>query len=566
MLSCSSRTWGAMFRSLLHTKNSTLLLDSDSSFNRCSSEAKSADSAVSSRLVPLFAAELAASDPNAIAVRDHRQALTWSDVDQLLNRVANGVGPAFDLGPNRRIAVFAENTAETALAHLGALLAGASAVPVNFHLAADEAAYILSDSQARVLFVGPETAERGVAAARAAGITTIVGWHLEADHPASAQVIAWDEWLAAQASAALPLTIVPRPNLLYTSGTTGRPKGTELPPTMFAGGPTMTEHLAQLRTNRLARFGTHLVVGPMYHTGPLSGARLLVAGIGSVILPRFDARATLEAIQRHRVETSVMVPTHFSRLLGLAPEVRAAYDVSSLRLVSHTGASCPLEVKRAMIEWWGPILSESYGATETGTTCSISSEEWLRFPGSVGRSVAPFTALVLDDEDRPVAAGVEGRLCFRDTTGRGIIYPNDAEKTATANLGPGLFTLGEVGYMNDEGYVYITDRVSDMVVSGGANIYPAEAEQVLVTHPDVLDVACIGVPHADLGEAMLALVILRADADGAPSADALLSFCRERLSLYKCPRSIEFVDDIGRTTMGKVNKRKLRAPYWTTAQ
>jgi long-chain acyl-CoA synthetase len=514
--------------------------------------------------VPAFAAELATSQPAQIALRDHRQALGWAAVNDLLDRVANGLGPEVDLGPHRRVAVFAENAAETALAHLGGLLGGASTVPVNFHLTAEEAAYILTDSESRIVFVGPETAVRGVAAARSAGITQVIGWHIAADHPAFNDVIAWDHWLATQENTQLPLTITPRPNLLYTSGTTGRPKGTELPPTMFAGGPTMVEHLAQLQTNRFARYGTHLVVGPMYHTGPLSGARLLVAGIGSVILPRFDAEATLAAIETYRVETSVMVPTHFSRMLALPSEVRDRYDVSSVKVIGHTGAKCPVDVKRAMIEWWGPVFFDSYGATETGTTCTITSEEWLRFPGSVGKAIAPFSVLVLDDDGNEVAPGVEGRLCFADATGRGIVYPNDPEKTALANLSPGVFTLGEIGYVNDEGYVYITDRFSDMVVSGGVNIYPAEAEQVLITHPAVADVACIGVPNADLGEEMKALVILadRGPAELAPTAEDLLTFCRERLSLFKCPRTLEFVSDIGRNTMGKVNKRTLRAPYW----
>jgi acyl-CoA synthetase (AMP-forming)/AMP-acid ligase II len=214
-----------------------------------------------------------------------------------------------------------------------------------------------------------------------------------------------------------------------------------------------------------------------------------------------------------------------------------------------------------MIEWWGPIFADSYGATEVGTTCSIDSHDWLRHPGSVGRALPPFTALVLDEENRELPPNKEGRLFFRDATGRGIVYSNDAGKTAAANLEPGLFTLGEIGYVNDEGFVYITDRFSDMVVSGGVNLYPAEAEQVLIGHPAVADVACIGVPHAEMGEEMKALVIPR-DPATAPPPGELLAWCRERLSHYKCPRTLDYVADLGRSTMGKINKRKLRAPYW----
>jgi long-chain acyl-CoA synthetase len=333
---------------------------------------------------------------------------------------------------------------------------------------------------------------------------------------------------------------------------------------MFAGGSTVAEHLERMKANPLAAFGPHLVVGPMYHTGPLSGARLLAAGIPSVVLGHFDAESTLAAIDSHRIESSVMVPTHFIRLLALPEDVRNRYDVSSLRRVAHTGAKCPVAVKRAMIEWWGPVLVEAYGASEVGTTNSITSEEWLEHPGSVGRSVPPFEAMILDEDDQPVAAGVEGRLFFSDATGRGIMYHNDPEKTASAHIAPGVFSLGEIAYMDTSGYVFITDRFADMIVSGGVNIYPAESEHVLLAHPDVVDVACIGVPNAEMGEEMKALVVPR-DPGQPPSKDDLLTFCRQRLSHYKCPRSVDIVDTVGRTTMAKVNKRVLRAPYWNKA-
>jgi len=289
--------------------------------------------------------------------------------------------------------------------------------------------------------------------------------------------------------------------------------------------------------------------------------RLLVRGVPMVILAKFDAEQTLDAIATYKTETSVMVPTHFVRLLALPEDVKAKYDVSSMKLVAHTGASCPVDVKRSMINWWGMIFTDAYGATEVGTTCQISSADWLENPGSVGRPVPPFSVIVLDDDGHELPANTEGRLFFKDATGRGVIYPNDAEKTKAANIAPGVFTLGEIGYVNDGGFVYITDRFSDMVVSGGVNIYPAEAEQILVQHPDLLDVACIGIPHAEMGEELKALAIPR-DLKNPPDAKEVLAFCRERLSHFKCPRTIEFVEDLGRNTMGKINKRKLRAPYW----
>ncbi len=507
----------------------------------------------------LVAARLARERPEEVALRDGSVALGWAEVNDRLNRVVSRLR-ALDLGPHQRVAVLAQNAVETLLAHLGALFAGASSVPVNFHLNAEEVAYILTSSGARALFVGPETAGTGLEAAAAAGVPVVIGWRC----PPSSALTPWEQWLAGGTAEEPPTDIPPRPNMLYTSGTTGRPKGVELPPSMFEGGATMVEHVEALARHRFAAYGTHLVVGPMYHTGPLSGVRLLAVGVPVVILERFDAEGVLRAIATYRTETSVMVPTHFVRLLALPADVRAAYDVSSMKLVAHTGAACPVDVKRRMIDWWGPIFYESYGATEVGTTCTITSEEWLAHPGSVGRAVAPFRALVVDDDGHELPPNTEGRLYFEDATGRGVVYPDDPEKTRAAHLHPGVFTLGEIGYVDADGFVYITDRFSDMIVSGGANIYPAEAEQVLIQHPAVADVAVIGVPHPDMGEEVKALVV-PADPADPPEADGLIAWCRERLAGYKCPRSVDIVSTVGRTTMGKVDKRALRAPYWNTS-
>ena len=503
--------------------------------------------------MPSFAQRLSEERPEQIALRDEDRSMTWSDVDDTLNRVANGLN-TYDLGEARRVAVFAENAVETAMANLGGLIAGASVVPVNFHLTADEVAYILGDAGVRVLFADAKTVDRAVEAAAQAGVPEVIAWHTDNE-----DIVAWEDWLAQQSADPADESLPPKPNLLYTSGTTGRPKGTELPPTMFAGGDTVGEHLANLQADPRSDQGVHMVVGPMYHTGPLSGARLLAAGVSSVILGRFDAEKTLKAIQDYGVGNSVMVPTHFVRLLALPTDIKEKYDLSSLIRISHTGAKCPVDVKKAMIEWWGPVFVDAYGASEVGTTCMITSEEWLENPGSVGKAVPPFTALILDDDGNELPANQEGRLFFKDETGRGVIYHNDAEKSAAAHIAPGVFTLGEIAYMNEDGYVFITDRFSDMVVSGGVNIYPAEAEQVLIEHPNILDVACIGVPHPEMGEELKALAIAQGE---AVDPDEVLSWCRDQLSHYKCPRTLEWVDDLGRNTMGKINKRKLRAPYW----
>ncbi len=507
----------------------------------------------------LAAARKAQASPEALALCDERGPIGWAQLDLLLNRATNGLmadGP----GEGRRVGVFATNSAETVLAYLAALHAGLSSVPINFHLTVDEVAYILTDAEVGVLFVGPETAAAGLAAARRAGVGTVVGWRCGA----ALGITPWEAWLAENSPDEPPIDQAPQPFLHYTSGTTGQPKGAETPPTMFPRTRSVAEFFdaMQQQVEGLPP-GPGLAVGPLYHTGPLGSVRQLAGGKPLVVMERFDAERVLETIQRFGVSSTLMVPTHFQRLLALPAETRARFDISSLRMIAHTGAACPSDVKREMIDWFGPILLEAYGGTESGTTNMITSEEWLRKPGSVGKTVAPFELLVMDDDGRPMGVGEVGRLYFRDTSGRGVIYHNAPEKTREAHLSPGVFTLGEVGYVDDEGYVFITDRISDMIVSGGVNIYPAEIETVLIQHPEVIDVAVIGVPGAAMGEDVKALVV-PSDADRPPSVDELKAFCRRRLAGYKCPRSFDFVADLGRNAMGKVNKRALKRAYWPT--
>lgn len=500
----------------------------------------------------------AGSNPAGLALTDERRSYTWSELDPVLNRATNALLAA-DLAGGRA-AVFSANCAEGVIAYLAALQAGIPSVPVNYHLTADEVAHILSDSGAKLAFAGPETIAVALSAAARTG-ARVVAWRT----PPTEGVLPWEDWLAGASEAEPPSDRPPSAHLHYTSGTTGRPKGVETPPAMFLGGADVAEFFERLRQARqtVGDRSPVLVVSPLYHTGPLSSVRQLAAGSTVVVLSRFDAEAVLKAIEDHRIKSCVMVPTHFQRLLALPEATRRRYDVSSMIALSHTGAACPREVKRQMIEWFGPVLIEAYGATESGTTNSITSDEWLSKPGSVGKTLAPFELLVIGEDGEELGVGEIGQLYFRDTNGRGIVYHGDPDKTRAAHIKPGVFTLGEVGYVDDDGYVFITDRVSDMIVSGGVNIYPAEVEAVLQQHDAVADVAVIGAPNAEMGEEVKALIVLRSDRP-QPDAAELDRHCRQALAGYKCPRSYDFVADIGRNAMGKVNKRALRRQYWPT--
>ena len=493
----------------------------------------------------------AAETPEAVAISsDVNGGATWAALADATIRLAERIRVT-DLGPGRRVMVVARNRPSTILAHAAAILGEAASVPVNFHLTSGELAYIAEESGSRLAFADSTTSSTLRAALSDTGVTVV-------ELPDSGITgAALDAFVGDAPPIELRADQPVIPSLLFTSGTTGRPKAVQLPPKTIGATPTLAGFAEAAAAYKYAKLGTHIVVGPMYHNGPLTAVRLVLSGVHVVVLDGFEAAKTLAAIEEHRVESSIMVPTHFVRMLALPVDVRARYDVSSLQAVSHTGGACPVDVKRAMIEWWGPVLSESYGGTESGTVCSISSAEWLEHPGSVGRAMPPFEALVVDESGDPVPVGEEGRLYFRDTTGRGIIYEGDPAKTAEAHLEPGTFTLGEIGKLDADGYVYITDRFSDMVVSGGVNIYPAEAEQVLVRHPDVVDVACVGVPDHEMGERLIALVQPRPGT--VPDAADLLAWCRAGLAGYKCPREYRMVEEIPRNPMGKIDKKSLRA-------
>jgi long-chain acyl-CoA synthetase len=492
----------------------------------------------------------ARADPDELAIADGSRQLTWSAAADEVARAVD-VLMRLGLGHGRRLAVFAENSVDTVIVYAAARVAGVGADVLSFHLGVDELVYILRQSGAAVIWADAKTAQVAVQASAALGGINVI-CRDEIVGPGRS----WRQLLADAAAAPPSLAAPPDYELLFTSGTTGHPKAVRVPDDL---PPTVEDLLLPMSAHHLAGLGRHLVVGPLYHSGPHAAVGLLLSGTPVVVLGRFDAARTLRAIQEYHIATTLMVPTHFVRLLALPAEVRASYDLSSLVLVAHTGSRCPVEVKRAMIDWVGPILRESYGSTESGIVAWISSREWLKHPGSVGRAAPGCDALVLDDEGNPVGPGAEGLLCFRTSSGRRIRYHNDDSAAREAYVKADVFTLGEIGYIDEEGYIFITDRSKDMVVSGGVNIYPAECERVLLDHPAVVDAGVFGVPDGEMGERLVGLVVMsdESSADGPE----LIEHCRSRLARFKVPRTLEIVPELPRTLMGKLNKRELRDWY-----
>jgi len=435
--------------------------------------------------------------------------------------------------------------------------------PVNWHLAADEIRYIFQNSDADCVIA---SAHFGEVVAEAAGSLPGLGNRISLHGEIDGFEPYEDLVSSAPSDAALP-DQRGGSVMLYSSGTTGFPKGVRNPLPMRDYEEPSLDLLAQAFA---AMFGfqagdVYLSPAPLYHAAPLrfcdSQHRL---GCTTVVMPRFDAEAALAAIQGQGVTTSQWVPTHFKRLLQLPEDVRARYDVSSLRVAVHAAAPCPIPVKREMIEWWGPVLQEYYAGTEGGGTL-IDSEDWLAHPGSVGRPWPGSEVVIFDEAGDPIQEpGGEGAIYFRAAGApeSRFRYHKDEEKTRDTWRGD-CFTLGDVGYLDAEGYLFLTDRKSHMIISGGVNIYPQETENCLVAHPKVHDVGVIGVPDEEMGEQVKAVVIPAAGFDPGPELEReLIDYTRAQIAHYKCPRSVDFVEELPRTETGKLQKKKLRARYW----
>jgi long-chain acyl-CoA synthetase len=435
--------------------------------------------------------------------------------------------------------------------------AGFHAVAVNPALSGSEVETIVDHSGAAVVVVHHDYADR-VDELRGSGSVRLriaVGGDIEGFESFADLIAGQPSTTPDGRCVGLPIT--------YSSGTTGKPKAIVRPyslsedPGVFADRMKSFAHAFRFQPLQ----GVHLVSAGMHHGGCQSfyhGA--LHVGQSLAIMGRFDAERSLEAIERHKVTTAYMVPTQFVRFLRLPEETRNGYDLSSLEVVVHSAAPCPFEVKKQMMQWWGPIIWETYGGIEGAATIA-KPHRWLEKPGTVGRAIAGVRIKILDDDGREVGPGELGNV-YMEPDHDTFAYQDEPELTASVRRGR-AFTIGDVGYVDDDGYLFLRDRAKDMIISGGVNIYPAEIEGVLSAHRLVGDVAVIGVPDPEWGEQVKAIVEL---VDGAPAtdelSDELIAFCRARLAGYKCPRTVDFRDEIPRTDGGKLMKRTLRDEYW----
>ncbi len=503
----------------------------------------------------LAANAAAAPDRTALVCGDRR--LGYGALDRWVNRVAHALA-ARGVHAGGRVALLLPNGPEfLAVTHAAAKL-GALAVPVNYRWRRGEIAYVLEDAAPEVFVVDAAFLDEGAAACALAG------------RPALAQCLVVGgggedctsfEDAVASSPDTPPETGVPPGGfniLVYTSGTTGKPKGVMHPTFDPEVGFESQKRIVDMWGFTPA--DVHLVAGPMYHTMPNAYAsQHLFVGATVVIMPRFEPGECLRLIAAEHVTTSSMVPAHFIRLLEVPAETRARHDLSSVRKIMHAAAPCPPELKRRIMACFPPdSIWEFYGATE-GPGTIISPAEWLARPGSVGRPWPGITVRVLDDDGRDLPPGQVGTIYLSTMSSRKFSYHNAPEKTASAFRGD-FFTVGDMGWLDAEGYLYIADRRTDMVISGGVNIYPAEIEAALVAHPAVVDAAVFGVPDERWGEALHAVVESRRGA--VVDAAGLQAWCRERLADYKAPRSVEFVGELPRDPNGKVLKRQLREPHW----
>ena len=493
------------------------------------------------------------------ALVDEWGTTTWGQLNSRANQIIDALR-GMGLQAGDVVACMCGNRREYFELFAAASHSGILVVPVNWHWVADEVAYALADSGSKIIFGDVRFAETMTAAIHDKPLLAAIaiGGEISGWTP-------WAEFVASGSDAEPDNQLVGGP-MFYTSGTTGRPKGvrssmlqTVMPASVLA---LVASGISQ--GMGLASDGVTFLNGPLYHSAQWAFSFLPMLGGAKVVMrDRFDPLETLAVMKAYKVTNIHLVPTQFNRLLKLSPAARARLQAEHLQVVWHGAAPCSPSVKRQMIEWWGPRISEYYGATEASIVSAATSEQWLAKPGTVGPVLPTSEVLIIDDDGNRVGPNVPGTIYVRSTMGQDFRYHGDDDKTAKAHLEPGVFTIGDVGYLDDEGWLFLSDRKIDMIISGGVNIYPAEIEGVLVSHPLVKDAAVFGIPNDDWGEEVKAAVELFDDVVASDKiVTSILLHCRSQLAGYKVPKSIDIEASLPRHPTGKLYKRLLRDRYW----
>ncbi len=498
----------------------------------------------------------AAQTPDRTILQSEHGSRTCAELNVRVNQLAR-VFRAAGLEPGDAIALLLHNRPEFFEVFEAAQRTGLRLTPINWHLTGAEIGYIVDNCEAKAFVAGGRFAVAASEAVREAPRVELRLRVGEADGAAMDGFDDYGELCAAQSGDDIEGPVYGRP-MLYTSGTTGHPKGVYRPDREVIG-PQYEGTGNNFRPGE----DCVLLTGPAYHAAPLmSVRRALVSGVRVVMMDKWDAEETLALIDREKVTHSHMVATMFHRMLQLPDDVRARYDVSSMRNLNHGAAPCPIHVKRAIIEWFGPVVSEYYAATEGTGGFTVGSEEWLKKPGTVGFADPAEGNKIVGEDGRELGPGEVGLIYMRAPAEGRFSYFRDEEKTASVYEGD-HFTLGDMGYLDDDGYLFLTGRTAELIISGGVNIYPQEVDSVLMRHPAVHEVCTVGVPNDEWGEEVRSVVEL---ADGhSPTDDLtaeLLAFAREHLAGYKCPRSIDYRAELPRLDSGKIQRHKVREPYW----
>jgi long-chain acyl-CoA synthetase len=514
-------------------------------------------------------APYAVEKPDEIALADDFGETTWLEFNKRVNQLVHALR-AKGLTTGDAFAVISGNRREyleafTAASHGGWLL-----VPINWHLIAEEVAYILADSGAKALLVDSRFIELGEATMLQPerpnlDAVLIMGSGADTFADETEQAIPYEDFLAEHSSDEPEDQLLGGP-MFYTSGTTGHPKGVKSGLSQTGAPVEILKMVGDGLSGMLEMppGGRSLLVGPIYHSAQWAFSFLpMLAGSSIVMRHKFDDEETLNLIDEYQITNIHLVPTQFTRMLRLDEKIKQGFDGSSLSVVWHGAAPCPPEIKRQMIEWWGPVINEYYGSTEGSIVTTVNSEDWLNRPGTLGKPVAIMEVIVIKEDGSSAGPGESGTLYVKNLMGSDFEYHNAPEKTSDAHLEPGVFTFGDVGYLDEDGYLFMSDRKIDMIISGGVNIYPAEIEATLINHPVVLDAAVFGVPNDEFGEEVKAAVELveGVEPDEQLTED-LINHCREHLAGFKVPRSVDYEEKLPRHPTGKLLKRLLRDKYW----